>query len=200
MGEAGANEAHAEDGIERADVHTRIDDAHGGVERRRCGEPRIDIAIPFYGYKNHVSIDRRHGIIRRFLTTDAAAHDGARLRQGLVDSTNTASDVWADTAYRSAANEAWLARHGKVSRIHRRKPMPEAMSRANGMKSKVRARVEHVFAEQKDRMGLFTVALAPSSIDGQAQQGSDQHRARHAQGVRHPHWWRKEHPVCPPCT
>jgi IS5 family transposase len=130
------------------------------------GEPQIDIAIPVFGYKSHVSIDRRHGIIRRHKTSDAAAHDGARLREGLIDPANTASDVWADSAYRSAANEAYLNKAGKVSRIHRKKPkgkpMPKAVARANATKSKVRARVEHVFAEQKDRMGLFirTIGIA----------------------------------------
>ena len=91
--------------------------------------------------------------------TDAAAHDGARLREGLVDPDNTASAVWADTADRSTANETYLAKHGKESRIHRRKPkgrpMPLAVARSNAAKSKIRARVEHVFAEQKSRMGLF---------------------------------------------
>ena len=29
------------------------------------GEPQIDIAIPVFGYKSHISIDRRHGVIRR---------------------------------------------------------------------------------------------------------------------------------------
>jgi IS5 family transposase len=123
------------------------------------GEPQIDIAIPVFGYKSHVSIDRRHGVIRRGKTTDAAAHEGARLREGLIDPANTASDVWADTAYRSATNESFLHKAGKVSRIHhkkpRGKPMPQAVARANAKKSKIRARVEHVFAEQKDRMGLF---------------------------------------------
>ena len=33
--------------------------------------------------------------------------------------------------------------------------VPEAIRRANNAKSKIRSRVEHVFAEQKDRMGLF---------------------------------------------
>ena len=33
--------------------------------------------------------------------------------------------------------------------------MPERTARANAAKSKVRARVEHVFARQKDQMGLF---------------------------------------------
>ena len=55
------------------------------------GKPQIDIAIPTYGYKSHISIDRRHGVIRRGKTTDAAAHDGARLREGLLDPNNTAS-------------------------------------------------------------------------------------------------------------
>lgn len=43
---------------------------------------QIDIAIPTFGYKNHISVDRRHGVIRKPLVTDAAAHDGARLREG----------------------------------------------------------------------------------------------------------------------
>lgn len=130
------------------------------------GTKQIDIAIPAFGYKNHVSVDRRHKIIRRQKITDAAAADGARLREGLIDPNNTASDVWADTAYRSRANEAWLEKHGKTSRIHHKKPkgrpMPEATRRANGRKSKVRARVEHVFAQQKDRMALFirTIGIA----------------------------------------
>lgn len=70
-----------------------------------------------------------------------------------------ASDVWADTAYRSQANERWLRRHGKVSRIHRKKPrgrpMPERTSKPNAAKSKARARVEHVFAHQNAVMGLI---------------------------------------------
>jgi len=123
------------------------------------GTVQSDLAIPEFGYKTHVSIDVEHGFIRRQKVTDAAAHDGARLREGLVDPTNTASGVWADTAYRSAANEAYLADRGKVSRIHRRKPsgkpMPKRTAKANAKKSKIRARVEHVFAHQKERMKIF---------------------------------------------
>ena len=39
---------------------------------------------------------------------------------------------------------------------------PETTRRANNAKSKIRARVEHVFAEQKDRMRLFvrTIGIA----------------------------------------
>jgi transposase, IS5 family len=60
--------------------------------------PNLDLAIPAFGYRNHISIDRRHGLIRHWTTTDAAAHEGARLGE-LIDAENTASDLWGDTAF-----------------------------------------------------------------------------------------------------
>jgi IS5 family transposase len=64
-----------------------------------------------------------------------------------------------DPAYRSQANEKWLKAQGRVSRVHRKKPrgkpMPDHVQRGNAAKSKVRARVEHLFAQQKAKMGPF---------------------------------------------
>jgi hypothetical protein len=54
------------------------------------------------------------------LKFDASRHDGALLPD--LDKDNTASDVWADTAYRSKANEKHLADNGLRSQIHRKKP------------------------------------------------------------------------------
>lgn len=133
------------------------------------GSPRIDLAVPAFGYKNHISIDRRHGLIRTWATTDAARHDGAQL-PNLVSKANTASNVWADTAYRSKANEKHLADNGLRSQIHRKKPksrpMPANIARANGAKSKIRAAVEHVFARQKGPMGLVvrTIGMARATV------------------------------------
>ena len=147
-------------------------DAHWTVKftkakpREDGSMPPVDLAIPLFGYQNYVAIDRHFGFIRRWAATDAAAYEGRRLRQGLLDSSNRASGVWADTAYRSPANETFLNKNGFVSHIHRKKPkgraMHETMRRANNAKSKIRSRVEHVFAEQKDRMGLFirTIGIA----------------------------------------
>lgn len=122
------------------------------------GKPGIDIAIPSFGYKSSISICHAFGFIRKCKVTDGARFDGRMLRD-VVTNDNTSSDVWADTAYRSQANERWLRRQGRVSRIHRRKPrgkpMPERTAKANAAKSRVRARVEHVFAQQKSQMGLF---------------------------------------------
>jgi transposase, IS5 family len=130
----------------------------------------VDLAIPTFGYQNHVSIDCCFGFLRKWAATDAAAYEGARLREGLLDKTNTSGKVFADTAYRSAANEAFMDKNGFVSHVHRKKPkgraMPEMMRRANAVKSKVRSRVEHVFAAQKDRMGLFirTIGIARATM------------------------------------
>ena len=136
---------------------------------REDGTSQVDIAVPSFGYKNHISIDRRHGLIRGWTATHAAAHDGARL-EDVLDAGNTASDVWADTAYRSAKNEAMLAGRGLVSRIHRKKPqgrpMPERTRRANARKSAVRSKVEHVFAHQKGLMAIIvrTIGLARAKV------------------------------------
>jgi transposase, IS5 family len=132
------------------------------------GEPRArvaEIAVPVFGYKNHLSIDRRHGFIRGFVVTDAATHDGRQLGQ-LLDPHNTASPVWADTAYRSQANVALLARRGLVPQFQRPKPrgrpMPAHIARGNAGRARVRVAIEHVFAAQKCRLHLVvrTVGLA----------------------------------------
>jgi IS5 family transposase len=133
------------------------------------GAPQVDLAIPAFGYKNHIAIDRAHGLIRRWTASDAAAHDGARLEE-VLDRGNTASEVWADTAYRSAKNEAMLVRRGFVSRIHRKKPkgkpMPERTRIANAQKSKVRSAIEHVFAHQKGLLHLTirTIGMARAQV------------------------------------
>ena len=133
------------------------------------GAKRIDIAIPLFGHKTHLGSDRRHGLIRTWTATDAARHDGAQLPD-LLDKTTTGSWVRADTAYRSAKNEAQLAGAGFTSRIRRKKPrgkpMPKRTARANAAKSEIRARIEHVFARQKGPMALVirTIGLARARV------------------------------------
>ncbi len=137
----------------------------GKIRYRPDGTPLPMIAIPTFGYKSHIAIDRKYGFIRGAAVTSAAHGDGKMLRE-VIQPDNTGSDIWADTAYRSKSNEKWLAKRMLTSRIHRKKPkgkpMPEVISRANAKKSSIRARVEHVFAHQKNRYGLFirTIGLA----------------------------------------
>ena len=125
----------------------------GGSARAAAPE----IAVPMFGYKNHVGIDREHGFVRRFTVTHAAAHDGAQLG-AVLDPGNTASAVWADTAYRSAANIEMLERRGLKPEFQRAKPrgkpMPRHIARGNARRARIRSRVEHVFGAQKRRFDL----------------------------------------------
>src|SRR4030081_1003009 len=87
----------------------------------------------YYGYKNHVGIDAKHKFVRRFAATDASVHDSQKL-DDMLDRSNTSSDVWADSAYRSAEIEAKLKARGYKSRIHRRghRTQPLGGSEARG--------------------------------------------------------------------
>jgi transposase, IS5 family len=129
------------------------------------GRSRSELVIPVFGYKNHLGIDRCHGFIRTFAVTDAAAPDGRQLGK-LLDPENTARSVWADTAYRSAANLSLLARRGLAAQFQRPKPrgrpMPPHLARGNASRARVRVAIEHVFAAQKCRIGLVvrSVGLA----------------------------------------
>ena len=111
----------------------------------------VDPAIPMFDYKNHIAIDRTYGLIRTWDASAANAHDGARLPV-LISKSNTGSRVWADTAYRSQKNEAFLADGMFKSHTHQRRkprrPLPERIAKANTRRSKIRAHVEHVFAGQ----------------------------------------------------
>ncbi|MEO0623157.1 MAG: IS5 family transposase [Pseudomonadota bacterium] len=137
----------------------------GRKKIRPDGSQAMQIAVPVYGYKSHVGADRRHRLIRTWSVTDAASHDGRAL-PGLLDTSNTGSGVWADTAYRSRKNEKRIAAAGLVSKVHFRrapgKPLPANRQKANAARSRVRSAIEHVFADQKHRMGLFvrTIGIA----------------------------------------
>ena len=85
---------------------------------------------------------------------DPVRYDGRELG-GLPDKIDTASSVWADTAYRSKKN----AKAGPVSKVHFRKPpgkpMPEPKQRADSARSRPRPTIERASADRKHRMGLF---------------------------------------------
>ncbi len=129
------------------------------------GKPLPQIALPVFGYKSHIAIDRRFGFIRECATTSASHADGRMLPRLVALATrHRRSSPTVPTA--RGKNEKWLASKMLVSRIHRRKPagkpMPQNIARANAAKSSIRAAVEHVFAHQKNRFGLFirTIGIA----------------------------------------
>ena len=124
----------------------------------------------FFGYKNHVNADARHKLIRDYAVSDASEHDSQKL-DDLLNKGNTSSDVYADSAYRSGETERKLRAQGFRSRIHKRgrrnRPLTEAEARANYRKSKVRARIEHVFGAQENGLGgrlVRTIGIVRAKI------------------------------------
>ena len=96
----------------------------------------------YFGYKNHVNADARHKLIRDYTVSDASEHDSQKFDELL-------------SRGRSAETERKLRVRGFRSRIHKRgrrnRPLTEAQGRANHRKSKVRARIEHVFGARRMR-------------------------------------------------
>lgn len=101
-----------------------------------------------FGYKNHINIDVEYGFIRNHTVTDASVHDSQEF-SAVLDGENEGGQIWADSAYRSQAKEEALNEIGYQSEIHERgyrnRPLSEAQKETNRSKSKVRAKVEHVF-------------------------------------------------------
>lgn len=110
----------------------------------------------YYGYKNHVSADRRHKLIRNYEVTHAAVHDGQVLDR-ILDARNTGASVWGDSAYRSKEADAHLKERNFKNRLHykgyRDKPLSSARQRINKKRSTVRALVEHIFGFQENSFG-----------------------------------------------
>ena len=110
----------------------------------------------YFGYKNHVNIDRQHKLIRDYETTHAAVHD-SQVFVSLLDPDNTGKQVWADSAYRSERSDQELKRLNLKNEIHhkgyRDRPLSETQRRVNKNRSRVRARVEHIFGYQQNSLG-----------------------------------------------
>lgn len=104
----------------------------------------------FFGYKNHVEIDAKHKLIREFETTSAEVHD-SQVFENILDPENSNANVYADSAYSSEGREKRLDylwyRNRMCRKGSRKGPLTEFQQGQNRKKSKVRARVEHVFAQ-----------------------------------------------------
>lgn len=123
----------------------------------------------FFGYKNHISVDAKHKLIRGWKVTDASVHDSNVFEEILAENTNR--NVWADSAYYSKDRQKLLEELGYRERIHRKgtrnRKLTAREQKSNRTKSKVRVRVEHVFGAQTQKAGnllVRTVGLARATV------------------------------------
>jgi IS5 family transposase len=104
----------------------------------------------FYGYKAHLSSDGAHHLIRAAVISTARAYEGEVFARLAPADTGA---IYADKAYDTKANHAWLQAHGIQSGIAKKGAhhirLTEADREDNRRKSRVRAHIERVFAHLK---------------------------------------------------
>ncbi len=122
--------------------------------------------VSFYGYKNHVKADTKTKLIKDYAVTDASVHD-SQVLEDLLDETDRGEEFYADSAYTGKAAEEIYQAKEVVNRVnekgYKNKPLTEKQKTSNREKSKVRARVEHIFGFVENSMnGSFirTVGMA----------------------------------------
>lgn len=110
-----------------------------------------------YGYKDHVKVDSESKLITSYEVTDASVHDSQAL-MGLLDEKDKV--LYADGAY-SGDPIADQLPETIENQIHekgyRNRSLSEEQKAENKRKSKIRARIEHVFGYMTGSMHGITV-------------------------------------------
>lgn len=111
-----------------------------------------------FGMKLHIGVDSQTGLAHSAVVTAANVHD----KHPLPDLLHGGEDkVWGDSAYASQqeqiAKKAPQAQDCTNQRVRPSSPMADLERIANRIKSKVRSRVEHVFAVVKRLWGFAKV-------------------------------------------
>lgn len=125
----------------------------------------------FYGYKVHVNSDKKHKILVNYVVTAANVHDSQPIDE-LVDASSTEGEpLYGDSAYTGGDQEAIIASKGMAGQIcekgYRNHPLDESQRADNKSKSKIRARVEHIFGFMEGAMhGMYQHAVGLKRITG----------------------------------
>ncbi len=114
----------------------------------------------FYGYKNHAKVDTKSKFIDKYNITDASVHDSQPLDE-LLTKEDEGQDFHADSAYTGKEQEKVIIKRKMNNNVHekgyRNKPLTDEQKKKNSEKSKVRARVEHVFGFMEQSMNGLAV-------------------------------------------
>jgi len=124
----------------------------------------------FYGYKNHAKVDTKSKFINKYTVTDASVHDSQTL-DDLFEESDAGEDFHADSAYTGKEQEAVIDKYEMVNKVnekgYRGHPLTEEQKENNRIKSKTRARVEHVFGFMEQSMkGLIVRSVGITRASG----------------------------------
>jgi IS5 family transposase len=123
--------------------------------------------VRHYGYKDHIKIDKKSKIITRYRVTSASVHDSQELKN-LID-VKKDKCIYADSAHAGKELQKCIPSYIK-NRIHekgyRGHPLTKTQERNNTAKSRIRVRVEHVFASMHHFGGktIRTIGMARAEM------------------------------------
>lgn len=102
----------------------------------------------YYGYKDHVKADEKSKLIDTYTVTDASVHDSQET-EPLLTEKDKGQSLHADSAYSGEPIVEVVKKKAMENHIHekgyRNNPLTEEQKENNRIKSKTRARVEHIF-------------------------------------------------------
>jgi len=119
--------------------------------------------VNYFGYKNHVKQDAASKIIVKYTVTDASVHDSQETEE-LLDENDRNEDFYADSAYSGEPQEKIIAGKEMINKVcekgKRNNPLTDIQKANNRVKSKVRARVEHIFGFMEMSMnGMYIYCI-----------------------------------------
>jgi transposase, IS5 family len=110
----------------------------------------------YFGYKNHIKADSKTKLITGYKATTANIHDSEVIGELLSKKEDSGQPVHADSAYRSEAIEQICRSKNIDSCIHekgyRGYPLTKRQQQRNRKKSRIRARIEHIFGFMTNSM------------------------------------------------
>lgn len=109
----------------------------------------------FYGYKNHISVDKKRKFICSYTVTNAAIHE-SKVFDELIDKRKVPCRIWGDSAYDTKSIAETLEKFKVKNSIQKQargtQILSKKQSRLNRLFGKVRKRIEHVFGYQTNSM------------------------------------------------
>ena len=112
----------------------------------------------YFGYKANTKVDKKSKFVKGCITTPASVHD-SQVLNNLLDESDRGQKLYADSAY--VGQENTLQEYDLEGQIcekgYRNKPLSDEAKKSNKQKSRIRARVEHVFGFIEGAMHGFNV-------------------------------------------
>ena len=108
----------------------------------------------YYGYKDHIKADVKSKIMLDYTVTSASVHDSNEISKLVKEEDKI---VYADSAYKGKEKHSEDVEKVFCEKGYRGKPLTELQKLGNKIKSRIRARIEHIFGFMTNSMNALKI-------------------------------------------